>query len=563
MRASLNDKTFLRIAFYGLWLTALILQSYFVELRADEAYYWRYSQQLAWGYFDHPPVTPFLISIGYFFFQNELGVRILFIVLITATIWLMEKLINPDNLKLFYMIIGSVAFLQIGMVFGGGMFAIPDFPLLFFTALFFYLYKKYLEESSWWIIVLLPITISLLLLSKYHGIVVIGLTVLSNLKLFTKRSFWIIIVLSTLLLLPHFNWQLANDFPSTRFHLFERSSKGYSISYTLEYLAAQPFILGPFIGVLLLYIGITFRPKDAFEKSLKFLIIGTYIFFFLMTFKGSVEGNWTIITLIPLLYVGYNQIQQNEKFKRITFFSFVFSLPIILLVRIFLAGSPFSAPYNFKKFFGSKKWADELKDKSKGLPVAFLNSYQRASLYEFYSGVPAFSLNNFWYRKNQYTIWDTEASVQGKSVVTVANYPMPKMDSLYLLDEYVMYSTIENFRSPSNILVQSNLTEDVKCKTGDTLKIKIKFNYRNENIRDLEANPDYLSQVAYAFFKFSDPVEMGYGPSIKNEMINSGKYFDLSIVAPKSPGQYDFYLTVCTGWFPPGINSKKVKFIVE
>jgi hypothetical protein len=563
MRASLDDKRFLRITFYSLWLITLIVQSYLVELRGDEAYYWRYAQQLAWGYFDHPPVTPFLISIGYFFFQNELGVRFLFIALITATIWVMEKLIQPDNLKLFYMIVASIAFLQIGMVFGGGMFAIPDFPLLFFTALFFYLYKKYLEESSGLIIILLSITISLLLLSKYHGILVIGFTVLSNLKLFTKRSFWIIIVLTTVLLIPHFHWQVVNDFPSTRFHLFERSSKPYSISYTLEYLAAQPFILGPFIGLLLLYIGITFRPQDAFERSLKFLIIGTYVFFFLMTFKGSVEGNWTIITLIPLVYVGYSHIQNNERFKKITFYSFAFSIPIILLVRFFLVESPFPAPYSFEKFFGSQKWASELKEKSKGLPVAFLNSYQRAALYEFYSGVPAFSLNNFWYRKNQYTIWDTEASVQGKSVVTVANYPMPKMDSLYLLDEYVMYSTIKNFRSPSNILVQSNLTEDVKCKAGDKLQIKIKFNYRNENIRDLEANPDYLSKVAYAFFKFSDPVEMGYGPSIKNDMINGEQYFDLQIIAPRTPDQYDFYLTVCTGWFPPGINSRKVRFIVE
>lgn len=32
-----------------------ILQAAFLELHFDEAYYWLYSRNLDWGYFDHPP----------------------------------------------------------------------------------------------------------------------------------------------------------------------------------------------------------------------------------------------------------------------------------------------------------------------------------------------------------------------------------------------------------------------------------------------------------------------------------------------------------------------------
>ena len=57
MRDLLENRRALRICFYALLLAALLLQSYVMELGGDEAYYWRYSLQLAWGYFDHPPLV--------------------------------------------------------------------------------------------------------------------------------------------------------------------------------------------------------------------------------------------------------------------------------------------------------------------------------------------------------------------------------------------------------------------------------------------------------------------------------------------------------------------------
>lgn len=395
----MDNQKYIRIIFYFLWSASLMLQAYNVELRGDEAYYWMYSKDLAWGYFDHPPVTAVLVKIGYLLFQNELGVRLFFILLGAGTILIMEKMIRPANLKLFYAIILSIAFLQIGMVFGGGMFAIPDFPLLFFTALFFYFYKQYLQDSSGKVFVLLSVVICLMLLSKYHGVLVIGFTLLSNLSLLKKKSFWMIVGLATLLFLPHLWWQFVHDFPSLKYHLYERSSKEYSWSYTTEYLLTQPFILGPFSGVLLIALAIRVKPRDLFERSLRFLLAGTYIFFFLMTFKGRVEGNWTVITLVPLLYLGYSQIENSEKLTRISFYSFGISILLIVMVRVSLMVNFLPASVDLTKSLGARRWAKELKDKSMGRPVAFMNSYQRASLYEFYAGTPAFSLNNIWGRK--------------------------------------------------------------------------------------------------------------------------------------------------------------------
>jgi len=554
----------LRFLFYFLWVFTLLLQAYAVELRGDEAYYWMYTKDLAWGYFDHPPVVAVLVKLGYTLFQNELGVRLFFVLLCTATIGIMEKMIQPSNLKLFYAIILSIAFLQMGMVFGGGMFAIPDFPLLFFTALFFYLYKKYLQEASWYVVISLSVVISLLLLSKYHGILIIGFTLLSNLKLLRQKSFWAMVGLSTLLFLPHLYWQIAHDFPSVKYHFFERSSKGYSFSYTTEYLATQPFILGPFIGLLLIYLGVVIKPKDVFERSLKWMILGTYVFFFLMTFKGRVEGNWTIITLVPLMYIGYHHIEHSEKLKKFTWYSFIASMILIVLVRAGLIFNYFPSSLQLSKLLGARRWSNELKEKTKGKPVAFMNSYQRASLYEFYSGVPAFSLNNVWGRKNQYSIWDTESKFQGESVAVVANNPLPQYDSILFSTEYLSYSFIDNFRSTSNITIQSDLKAPVMLKALDTMRIRVKFDYQNKNIRALENNKDYPSVILYSFFQHGSSVDIKSTDFVlRDSMLGADESFDLLITSPKVPGDYDFYLSVGTGWLPPGINSEKIKFIVK
>jgi len=56
------------------------------------------------------------------------------------------------------------------------------------------------------------------------------------------------------------------------------------------------------------------------------------------------------------------------------------------------------------------------------MPVLFENSYRDAPMYSFYTGSTTFSLNNIVYRKNQYSIDDSESKVQHKKVLYVSGY---------------------------------------------------------------------------------------------------------------------------------------------
>ena len=170
-----------RVLFYTGWLVINIIQAYTTELLDDEAYYWVYSRYPAWGYFDHPPMIAILIKAGYAIFPNELGVRLFMALANTATIFVISKLINERNDKLFYSIAASIALAHIG-----GMIAVPDIPLLFFVVLFFWVYSKFIEKMNFLNCLLLGIIIALMLYTKYHGILVVLFTLLSNPKLFLK-----------------------------------------------------------------------------------------------------------------------------------------------------------------------------------------------------------------------------------------------------------------------------------------------------------------------------------------------------------------------------------------
>jgi 4-amino-4-deoxy-L-arabinose transferase-like glycosyltransferase len=96
---------------------------------------------LDWGYFDHPPMVALLIKMGYSIFHNELGVRLFFLLVNVLSLFLIERLIEKKGSFIFYVIALSLAVLQLT-----GFVAVPDTPLIFFTALFFLSYRKFLRQ---------------------------------------------------------------------------------------------------------------------------------------------------------------------------------------------------------------------------------------------------------------------------------------------------------------------------------------------------------------------------------------------------------------------------------
>lgn len=424
-----------------------LVQSYFTELIYDEAYYWYYAQQLDWGYFDHPPMVAFLIKLSSLFFDGELGVRFMSCVLSVGTylfLWLLID--NPrkkDYIVHFFLLLFSMTLMN-----AYGFLTLPDTPLLFFTALFLWLYKRFLQQPTILISVLLGVAMAALMYSKYHAVLVILFVFLSNFKLIGNDRAWLAVIIALICYAPHFLWLYEHDFVSIKYHLFERPNQAYSFEkFTLGYLINLVAIFGLLFYWVYLSLIKTKAASDKFTKALKFLVFGVLIFFFVSSFNRRVQTQWIIVISIPMAILAFNHLLENAKSRKWMYRLGLVSLVVLLYARVWLVHHPL-LPLLFETH-GNKEWVKTLKTKAEGVPIVFENSYRSASMYKFYSEGDSFSFNNVWgERKNQYSIDDTEELMRNKRILYVTKYRKSGDVSYAYPDGTVFYGVfMDNFQS--------------------------------------------------------------------------------------------------------------------
>jgi len=360
--------------------------------------------------------------MGDFFFHNELGVRLFSLLLNTLTLVIVEKLVAKKNAPLFYVIVLSIAVLQ-----ASGFNAVPDTPLIFFTALFFWSYRKFLQHTNWANSFLLGLITAALFYSKYHGLLVVLFTVLSNLKLLTRYQTYFAGLVALLFFIPHLWWQYQHDWVSFRYQLLENNVEQYKPSFTVEYIVGQLLLPGPFAGIILLPAAFLFNARETFDRALKFTLVGIYIFFFVSSFRGSVEGNWTAPAIVPLVILSHNYFSQSASSFAIRGYKWLVrllpvTLVLVLFARIAMIVDVLPVQAIRERFHSWHTWPQIMRQRTKGLPVVFENSYQRASKYWFYSGQITYSLNWYRERKNNYNFWPIEDSFLGKAVFLLDIY---------------------------------------------------------------------------------------------------------------------------------------------
>ncbi len=423
MNLKSNDSALKTLIWFLIALGALnLLQAFQTPINPDEAYYWMYSKYLAWGYFDHPPMIAIMIRLGDMLFHNELGVRFLVVVSQIGTLWIIWELINEDqqltksSLYIFMML---VAILPVFNIYG--FIATPDAPLLFFTAVFLLLYNRFLKQENWKNTLLLGVSMACLVYSKYHGALLIIIVIFSNLKLLRSPKFYSASILAVLLFLPHLLWQYSNDFPSVKYHLVDRVS-GFVIGNVPQYLLNLLLIHNPFILPVFIWLIFKSKPKNQFEKTLSYVIYGFIVFFFISSFRYRVEPQWTAVISIPMVILLLRNPGFESRFGNYLKWVTIFSLPVLLFVRIAFMVDFLPVSYLKKGYHNTKERAIEIGKIAGDKPVVFTNSYQDASKYTFYTGKFAHTLNNLNYRKNQYDLWDFEEKIHGKEVLYVPHF---------------------------------------------------------------------------------------------------------------------------------------------
>ena len=116
-------------------LTRMVMSA-LLPLSFDEAYYWRWSQHLALGYWDHPPLIAYVIRLGTLIFgDTEFGVRFIPLLLSIGATWAVWRA-AAIVLKSEYAGAVAALFYNLNLMVGvEALVATPDAPSMTAAAL--------------------------------------------------------------------------------------------------------------------------------------------------------------------------------------------------------------------------------------------------------------------------------------------------------------------------------------------------------------------------------------------------------------------------------------------
>lgn len=577
-----------------IWFVINLLQGIFTEIQEDEAYYALYGEHLAWGYYDHPPMVGLMTFLSSLLFSGTLGVRFFTIITSCLSLWVMWKVTQVpepvegpakiqeiDSLRvvesrgfadqvrndakkksplLFFVIACSIVMFNIY-----GFVTTPDASLILFSALFLLVYQRYLEDKSWKNALLMGLFMALMIYSKYHAFLLLGLIVLSNLKLLKDGKFWVACLLALVLLTPHILWQVNNDFPSFKYHLAGRN-EAFRWSYFLEYLPNQLLIFNPFTFGAVVYVLIKDRncvripPASlkrgigVFERGLKFILIGFFFFFWLMAFRGHVEPHWTIVCVIPMVVLIYRKALIDEKLKKYIKWFILPSLLLVLAFRILLM-TPLADRFGYH---GKEQYYKAIEQTAGDRPVVFQGSFQQPALYHYFTGKESSTLKSYYDRMTQYDLWQFDKAWIGKPVFICG--PVNERSESYQVNGVKLEGFLtDDFSSANRLVTTFEIKNAISGETpvfhpGDT--IHIDFSVYNPCDAPIDFHHKDFGMIIKAHYLPGDEISYCTYPDIKEFEAHSTYHGQLYTVIGEniSMGKHRFNL---------GIGDRVSSFVTE
>lgn len=396
----------------GVWWCANLIEAGCTELANDEAYYHMFAQRLAWGYFDHPPVTALLVWLGERLFGGELGVRFFFTVLQPLYLWALWRLVRPADAvrrdaTLFVMLSASTLLLQLY-----GFIAVPDGPLLASSAVFLWTFRNFSEgrRLAWlW----MGAAIALMAYSKYHGALVLLFALAANPRLFARPALYASGAVAAVLLVPHLVWQYHHDWASFIYHLSARNSV-FRPGYVVEFLANMLVVFNPFLVPIYVQAWRKTRPQSAVGRALKLLPAAFIGFFLLSSLRGYVQPQWVIVSVFGLIYVAFAYVRRHPRTRRYAMAAGGATLLLVAVVRVEMIFNPLGL--RFEVFDNSESYG-AIAAEAQGRPVVFRHGYAVAAKYAFYTGGEAYCQPNIRYRTHQWQFRDDDSRFAGREVL--------------------------------------------------------------------------------------------------------------------------------------------------
>lgn len=275
-------------------------------LTHDEAYYWLWSKNLAFGYFDHPPMVAVLIRASTAVFgDTPFGIRWLSVLLGAAASLGVWRLVwrMTENQRLA---IGAAGLVQGTLFLGAGALLVtPDTPLvLFWTLALLALVEVWRTgRGAWWLAV--GLSVGLAFVSKYTA-VFLGLGILLWVVLVPELRRWFLSpwpyaggLLCLAVMAPTVLWNLNHGGASLSKQFGRAVPKAFDPRFVPEFFAGQAALLTPLIGIAVLW-GLWVAVKRLREPGAMLIVATTLPLLAYLVWYGlfdRVQGNWTACLL--------------------------------------------------------------------------------------------------------------------------------------------------------------------------------------------------------------------------------------------------------------------------
>ena len=215
-----------------------IFLSFYLELGNDEVYYWTYSQNLQWNYFDHPPfiawvIRAFTLNLR---LQNWEGfLRLGSIVCTGFSTYFIYRICTEIHNSRAGLLAALLYTASLYSSVIAGFFIMPDSPqMVFWTLSLWCLIGILRDEKSWKSWLGFGLFSGLCILSKVHGVFLwfgLGLFILFHRRAFFRLSqLYIAFFICLLIISPILVWNIQNHFITYRFHSERIKIDGLGIS---------------------------------------------------------------------------------------------------------------------------------------------------------------------------------------------------------------------------------------------------------------------------------------------------------------------------------------------
>lgn len=403
----------------------------------DEAYYFLWSLNLSLSYFDHPPLSAWVLwpSVQIFGWTT-IGVRAPVILSSLATIWMLYLWARRrgGDAWLQQFLISAILFLSLPVILAANSAALPDHLLLLFGIASAHFFLAFFEEyeagkTATRFLYLGAVLLGLAALSKYNA-VFLGLGV-AALVIFSARlrpllgnpHLWLAALLALAIQAPVVVWNLTENFASYGFVLSGRHGLMQSradFAALLPSILTTIFILSPLLLPAFWRLVFSGDTAPARRLALFVFLLSSAVMLPLSLFT-LVLFHWNLaayLLLVPLFaaWIGPRLALAQAAYGVIFLIAAIVNFAFVPLTAIFSVPDRFSA-----HSYGWAEVAEAARPQFAESNVDFYagTSYPLASQLAFAQRDP--SVTSLYPGMDQFDFWfDTEAH-RGQSAIVIAD----------------------------------------------------------------------------------------------------------------------------------------------